>query len=200
MTDQGTTWRERQWQLRDEAIVDAAQRLLDKHGYSTMSMDELAAEVGISKATLYQHVSSKEEVAARAIVKSVRQMNDFIAALDGTRSALERLKAAINFFVERRYKDGAPAPATSKSLHTILLDHAEFQRQHTTLMTRLEQLVVQAQSEGSLIADLPSALLVRVMLSCTRDSEYEALISAGRCTSEELRHTLMTFIFHGVSV
>lgn len=46
---------------RRQAIIAAAQRLAVKRGYSGFTIDDLAAAVGCSRRTLFNHVSSKEE-------------------------------------------------------------------------------------------------------------------------------------------
>ncbi|GAB3045989.1 TetR/AcrR family transcriptional regulator [Spirosoma pulveris] len=43
-------------------IIEAAQKLFLQHGYSDMSVDDLARELGISKKTIYNHFSSKSEL------------------------------------------------------------------------------------------------------------------------------------------
>lgn len=52
-------------QIRDvkSAILDATDRLLARNGYKKMTIDDLAAEVGIGKGSVYLHFSSKEEIA-----------------------------------------------------------------------------------------------------------------------------------------
>jgi AcrR family transcriptional regulator len=55
---------------RDEVrntILDATDRLLARHGYRGMTMEELAREAGVGKGTLYLHFSSKEDVALSSI-------------------------------------------------------------------------------------------------------------------------------------
>lgn len=47
------------YETRREEILDAAQKIFAKHGYQSGSLDDVAAEAGISKATLYYYFSSK---------------------------------------------------------------------------------------------------------------------------------------------
>ena len=49
-------------------ILDQAYRLILAHGYSRVTMDEISAELRMSKKTLYRHFSSKEELGEAAIV------------------------------------------------------------------------------------------------------------------------------------
>jgi len=46
----------------EELILDAADRLLARYGYRKMTIDDLAAEVGIGKGTIYLHFRSKEDL------------------------------------------------------------------------------------------------------------------------------------------
>jgi AcrR family transcriptional regulator len=45
------------------SILDAADRMLASRGYKKMTIDDLAAAVGIGKGSVYLHFSSKEEIA-----------------------------------------------------------------------------------------------------------------------------------------
>lgn len=45
-----------------EAILDAAQQCFLEHGYSSTSMDMVAAKATVSKATIYAHFQSKDEL------------------------------------------------------------------------------------------------------------------------------------------
>src|SRR5918993_663755 len=59
--------------IRD-AILDAANRRLARYGYKKMTVDELAADVGIGKGTVYLHFASKEEVALSNVDRIVERL------------------------------------------------------------------------------------------------------------------------------
>lgn len=63
------SFKEQVQRVREDAIVGAVNRLLASKGYELMTVDEVAAEAGLSKASLYKHFTSKEELAAAAMVK-----------------------------------------------------------------------------------------------------------------------------------
>ena len=65
--------RERQRQVREDTILDIAHELMVTRGYANTSMDDHAGQVGISKATLYQHFPSKEELAITVIGRGTRR-------------------------------------------------------------------------------------------------------------------------------
>src|SRR5258707_9095139 len=55
-----------------ERIVSAARRHFLAHGFRGVTMDDLAAELGMSKKTLYAHFASKRELLAAVIDSKLR--------------------------------------------------------------------------------------------------------------------------------
>lgn len=79
-----------------EAILDAVDRRLARFGYKKMTIDELAADAGIGKGTVYLHFSSKEEVVLSHVDRIVERLSarlERIAA--GSGSAAARLRAML---------------------------------------------------------------------------------------------------------
>lgn len=76
-----------------EAILDATDELLSQNGYKKMTIDDLAATVGIGKGSVYLHFASKEEIVLSHIDRIIERLKDElkkIAALEI--SAEERLR------------------------------------------------------------------------------------------------------------
>ena len=57
-----------------DAILDATDRLLARFGYRKMTVEDIAAEAGIGKGTVYLHFSSKEEVVLSHIDRIVERL------------------------------------------------------------------------------------------------------------------------------
>lgn len=67
------------------AILEAAKQLFTVHGFEGVSMDQIAAEAGVSKLTVYSHFGDKEALFAAAVkAHCERQLPDslFASALD----------------------------------------------------------------------------------------------------------------------
>ncbi|MGE5335771.1 MAG: TetR/AcrR family transcriptional regulator, partial [Nitrososphaerota archaeon] len=70
-------------------ILAGAEKLFTTYGYSRVSMDELAAELGMSKKTLYKHFPTKEALLLQVIEAFYAQLNADIEAI--------RLDEALSF-------------------------------------------------------------------------------------------------------
>ncbi|TAN56130.1 MAG: TetR/AcrR family transcriptional regulator [Magnetospirillum sp.] len=85
-----------------EAIRKAGLKLIYEHGFEAMSLRQLASEVGIQVGSLYNHISTKEDLLYDLIKVHMdelfRQFDAIRADLDG-QGPVERLKAFITFHV-----------------------------------------------------------------------------------------------------
>jgi AcrR family transcriptional regulator len=54
--------KQREFQLREQLILDTAQNMLHEHGYAQLTMERVAEAVEYSKGTVYNHFSSKEDL------------------------------------------------------------------------------------------------------------------------------------------
>ena len=59
-----------------DAILDATDRLLARYGYRKMTVEDIAAEAGIGKGTIYLHFSSKEQVVLSHVDRIVERLKE----------------------------------------------------------------------------------------------------------------------------
>lgn len=75
------------------AILDAATKMFAELGYRKTSMDELAAEVGVAKGTLYLYFPKKIDLLfACAALEKLRWVPQIVGILEGDGPAAQRLK------------------------------------------------------------------------------------------------------------
>ena len=65
---------------RRTGILDAALAAFSRSGYHTASIDDIAKEAGVSKALIYEHFASKQELYADLIARTARELNQRLAA------------------------------------------------------------------------------------------------------------------------
>jgi TetR/AcrR family transcriptional regulator, regulator of autoinduction and epiphytic fitness len=104
-------------EARELAITASVNRLLAEKGFDAMTVDEVAAEVGIAKASLYKHFNSKEELACAAMVQAMQKAQAFLEELHAQSSmsegqsagkALNKLKATTRWTLELKLAGQMP--------------------------------------------------------------------------------------------
>jgi len=77
------------------AILDAAKRLFTQTGFDGTSMDQIAAEAGVSKLTVYSHFGDKESLFSAAIRAKCEEMMPSTLFLSGLEGSLREQLTAI---------------------------------------------------------------------------------------------------------
>lgn len=68
--------KQREWQQREQLILDTAQRLLQQHGLQGLTMERIASEIEYSRGTVYNHFASKEEIVNGIGIRCMQKLTD----------------------------------------------------------------------------------------------------------------------------
>lgn len=77
--------------LSRERIVEVAEDLINKKGYSHLSMRELAKELDVKASSLYKHINNIDELKALVGMKVLSNLNYEIVNCDNTENPKEKL-------------------------------------------------------------------------------------------------------------
>jgi AcrR family transcriptional regulator len=85
---------------REQDIVDATRALFDERGMQDVPIDDIARAVGLSRALIYRHFSSKEELFVLTVTRYLAELAERLeqAAADG--APLERLESLTGAFAD----------------------------------------------------------------------------------------------------
>jgi len=188
-----TTLKERQFQVRESAIVEAMYDLLARKGYADTSMDDVAAQVGISKATLYLHFKSKTALALKVIIQQIEAAAADIRALDPSLPAVERLERTLYTGIRRRATMGA---AQIDLLPQEIYGDPAFQAAERQVADEGTALIEEAQRAGDIRADIPAALL-QEFVATAFDMDFEWLLKNG-LPVEQLCDQTVDLVMRGI--
>jgi TetR/AcrR family transcriptional regulator, regulator of autoinduction and epiphytic fitness len=193
------SFRQNQFVLREEAILDATNRLLADKGYEAMSMDDIAAEVGIAKGSLYKHFESKEALAAAVMTRLLQQTRDALSALPESMPAYRRLRALLGWTLHRRLAGGVPhLPSTSPSLQQSLLGNGKYVDHLMTLSDDIGELIRQARADGHLHEKLRDEFVLYTLYARTCDPTLEFLKAGGTLSDDEIVEQMVSACFEGL--
>ncbi|MBC7437290.1 MAG: TetR/AcrR family transcriptional regulator [Bdellovibrionales bacterium] len=187
-------------QAREDAIVDTVNRLLAEKGFDAMTVDEVAASVGIAKASLYKHFPSKEHLAAAAMVKVMQRAQAFIAGLPAGGPPLDQLKAVARWTMEVQLDGEMPSlPSQNSSLRAALMADRNYMDGLMDVSDRLGAWIEAAQANGSLNPGLPAIAVLYTLYARACDPVLEFLKAGGQHSRDEILEMVLSSCFDGLN-
>ena len=194
------SFKQQMLQAREDAIVQTVNRLLAEKGFEAMTVDEVAAQVGIAKASLYKHFASKEELAAAAMVRVIRLAQDFIQALPDEAQAQDNLRAVVRWTLEVKLAGDMPSlPNQNSSLRAALIANKDYMDGLMALRDRLGGWIEAAQAAGALNPTLPAIAILYTFFARACDPGLEFLRMGGLYQDEQIVDMVLSTCFDGVN-
>ncbi len=193
------SFREQMLHAREEAIIRTVNRLLAEKGFEGMTVDEVAAEVGIAKASLYKHFPSKEDLAAAAMVWVMRRAQAFLATLPDTGAAMDNLRAVVAWTMGLKLAGEMPSlPSQNSSLRATLIGNKDYMDGLIDVSDRLGAWIESAQAEGALNPALPAIAVLYTLFARACDPVLEFLKMSALHTDEEIIAMVLSSCFDGL--
>lgn len=197
--------REQMQRVREDAIVTAVNRLLARKGYDAMTVDEVAAEAGLAKASLYKLFTSKEELAGAAMVGVLDRALAFVDDLR-TRAEtepltpLDQLKAVTGWAMQTQLEGEMPSlPAQNSSLSAALQANDDYMDRLISLSNRLSIWIAEAQTGGQLKSDVPAELVLYTLFARACDPVVALLKDSGQYTHAQIIEWVNGTTFDGLA-
>jgi TetR/AcrR family transcriptional regulator of autoinduction and epiphytic fitness len=193
------SFREQVLQAREDAIVASVNRLLAEKGFDLMTVDEVAADVGIAKASLYKHFASKEDLAAAAMIRLLQRALAFLDSLPAEARAIDQLKAVARWSMEVQLAGEMPSlPAQNSVLRTALVANAAYLDLLMQVSERVGEWITAAQSQGDLDAALPPEVVLYTLYARACDPVLGMLKAGGQYSDEQIVQWLVATCFEGL--
>jgi AcrR family transcriptional regulator len=82
-------------------LLDKAEELFWKYGYTSVSVDRIAKEAGISKMTIYKHFHSKEELFIEVLMNNTdRHINKLMEKINEKDHTIEKIETMYSYMLE----------------------------------------------------------------------------------------------------
>ena len=185
---------------RETAIIQSVNRLLAEKGFDAMTVDEVAAEVGIAKASLYKHFTSKEELACAAMVTAMRKAQEFILTLPAEQAAIDKLKAVTRWTMTLKLQGLMPSlPSQNSSLRATLMASKDYMDGLMEVSDALGGWIEKAQAQGQINKALPAVAVLYTLFARACDPVLEFLKMGEQHTDEQILDLVTSTCFDGLS-
>ncbi|HTL67887.1 MAG TPA: TetR/AcrR family transcriptional regulator [Lacunisphaera sp.] len=180
-------------------VLATARPLFFAHGYSALTMDDLARELGMSKKTLYVHFPSKD-----ALVEAI--LNGFVAEVRGSAEALFNDRTLSFTAKLHRFTEAMVQRFTRMGPHVF----RDLQRSAPHIYRRIEelrhnniphvfgQLVRQGQADGMIRPDLDPDFAIEFWRPAIQSLMHPDTLERLGLPSDRMFAQAVDLFFHGL--
>lgn len=184
---------------REQAIIDAVNRLLAEKGFDAMTVDEVAANVGIAKASLYKHFPSKEDLAAAAMAHLMQAAQTMLDGVDAALPPLDKLRAVVEWTMRLKLSGHMPTlPSQNSTLRAALVGHKGYMDGLMDVSERLGGWIEAAQADASLNPALPPIAVLYTLFARACDPVLEFLKMSDGFDDDTIIALVMGTCFDGL--
>lgn len=155
--------------LRGE-LSAAARALFAERGFENVTVEEIAAAVGVSRRTFFRYFATKEDVILQQSAALGHQMADALALRPEDEPAWDALRAMVHSVIENIDDDPAEALRRYEMLRTTpALQPARVAKQHARIALLAPLISERLLAQGAVSrarAEIAAAPLVGAALSC----------------------------------
>jgi AcrR family transcriptional regulator len=194
------SFKEQMLQAREDAIIRTANQLLAEKGFEAMTVDEVAANVGIAKASLYKHFPSKEDLACAAMVGVMRRAQDFLDTLPPDAEPLDNLRTVVRWTMELKLNGEMPSlPSQNSSLRATLVASKDYMNGLLEVSDRLGAWIEAAQAQGKINPGIPAIAVLYTLYARACDPVLEFLKMGGQHDNDQILDLVMSTCFDGLN-
>lgn len=139
-------------------IIQQAAGLFNQQGYAGSSMSDIMRVTGLQKGGIYNHFSSKEELALAAFDFAIHlSSQQFLKAVRGKHHAVEKLQAMLQVY--RQFVDDPPIPGGCPLLNTAIESddaYPALRDRAQQAMTSWQKLIVRIIEKGIAKGEIPT--------------------------------------------
>jgi len=184
---------------RERAIIQAVNRLLAEKGFEAMTVDQVAEEVGIAKASLYKHFASKEDLAAAAMAHLMAQAQAFLDGLAPDLNAIDKLRTTVEWTMRLKLDGNMPTlPSQNSSLRAALMVHKGYMDGLMDVSDRLGAWIEEAQQQGVLNPRIPAIAVLYTLYARACDPVLEFLKASELFSDDQIVEMVLMTCFDGL--
>jgi AcrR family transcriptional regulator len=182
-----------------DRILTRSEEMFLKFGYSKVTMDEIASNLGMSKKTLYKFFPSKEELVREIIYKMRCGIKDYIDDLlaNNEMDFVEKLKRLMNLIGKQSSKlQGPLLDDLHKNIPEVWQQINEFRKEN--VRQKFTQLINMGVEKGIFRKDIDQRLIVLIYSSAIQGLINPEILSQMPFSVEQVFESVIKVIFSGI--
>tara|TARA_R110002124_G_scaffold287364_1_gene473983 strand:- start:11888 stop:12466 length:579 start_codon:yes stop_codon:yes gene_type:complete len=183
---------------RKTEIITVASQLFKEKGYNAVSMRDIAQAMGIKAASLYNHITGKQEILSTLILEVAYEFtNGMNSVIAGEMSSLEKIKSIIELHIDItvNYSEGLAA-LNNDWMHLESGDLKAFVKMREDYEENFRSIIKQGIKEGEIQPRHPEVILFSIL--STLRTLYIWFQKRGKLDVNVLKKDLVEVFLNGI--
>lgn len=182
-----------------QRILIKAEEIFSKVGYTKTTMEEIAANLGISKKTLYKHFANKEHVVRELVRTTKCDIEIFVENLLNNNQIefIDKLKQFMDFIAKQSSKLNNPMVQDLFKNHPDLWNDIQIFRKQKAY-NNLSRLIEEGVKRGVFDGTINTEVIVMVYISAVHNVLNPETVAELPLSGEQVYSEIIKIIFEGI--
>ncbi|MCC6288028.1 MAG: TetR family transcriptional regulator [Chitinophagaceae bacterium] len=181
-------------------VIGKAAKLFREKGFAATSMRDLAEEVGVEAASLYNHIQSKAEILQDICFRTANLLTQNLENIENSQvSAIEKIKTILRFHIRQmvnNYEEVQVADREWRHLTEPYLSNFKVQRR--AYRQRLANIIIEGiQKKQVKPIDPPTAVIIMLHAVSGIESWHRSL---EKISAEQLEDNMIVILVDGLKI
>ena len=183
-------------EIRQRIISFAQGRFLNP-GFSKVTLDEIASELGMSKKTLYKHFENKEAILRAGMQETMRAIaREIDRIVSSDEPFAEKLAGVLMIVGKQVSKLSRSAQSDLQKFAPELWKEIDaFRREQ--IFVKIGRMITQARNENIFRPDVDAQVIVLMLLNCVQGILNPEVLSQNSFSAEQAFRIIFKTIFEG---
>lgn len=181
-----------------ERVIDEAEKMFRKHGVRTITMDDIARRLGISKKTIYQHFTDKDDLVYQVAVHNMtREADDYACIMQTSTNPIQEMLKASEMMKVHLADVNPNLVQDIQKYHPKAWDVVhQFEQQH--VVKSIADNIRTGIDQGLYRTNLDPETMARLRLQTVHAAFNDAVFPRTRLSMEAIQQQLMEHFIRGL--
>jgi TetR/AcrR family transcriptional regulator, transcriptional repressor of aconitase len=184
------------FELRERVLEHARDEFISR-GFSKVTLDEIASDLGISKKTLYKFYPSKEELLRASLHAAMRSAGWELERISSSdkpfAEKMAEAMATMGKYISRFRKEGLAD--IQRNAPSIWKELDKFREEH--IVSKLVAMIVQARNENIFRPEIHEQILIRMLVSSIQSIINPQVVTQYSFSAQEAAQSILKVLFEG---
>lgn len=183
-----------------EFVIEKAAKLFREKGFAATSMRDLAEEVGVEAASLYNHIQSKVEILQDICFRTANTLMQHLESIENSsKSAIEKITAILRFHIQQMISNYEMSQVSDREWRHLTEPYlSNFKTQRRTYRQRFANIIADGIQKNQVKPiDAPTAVIIMLHAVSGVESWHRSM---EKITAEQLENNMIIILVEGLKI